>query len=59
MLATTHYDAPRASRYDHGDPPYARTLYTTIAMFCMCLLSVMAGAVTLTHTALINQMLTV
>jgi hypothetical protein len=40
---TTHNDLRRGSNR-YGDPTYTRTLYTTISMLCMCLLSAMAGA---------------
>jgi hypothetical protein len=40
---TTHNDLRRGSNR-YGDPTYTRTLYTSISMLCMCLLSAMAGA---------------
>jgi hypothetical protein len=40
---TTHNDLRRDSNR-YGDSTYTRTLYTSISMLCMCLLSAMAGA---------------
>jgi hypothetical protein len=43
LTNTTHNDLRRGSNR-YGDPTYTRTLYTTVSMLCMCLLSAMAGA---------------